>query len=117
MKTDFTVAASSLNTYWATDLIHRLLHIPAVADDEVGHVADSYTESLELAQHNASWTPFNSHTVQYFALEAYANEVAMPGQGCTGEPVEEDHDHDHGTATSSAPTACHTHADGVEHCE
>lgn len=100
------------------DLLHRLWHVPSVSGNgSIDHFADSYTDCIELAYHNASWAPFNTHTLQYFALEAYANEVALPGQGCTGEaPAEEDDDHSAGTATTSAPTECHTHADGTEHC-
>lgn len=100
------------------DLLHRLWHVPSISGNgSIDHYADSYTDCVELAYHNASWAPFNTHTLQYFALEAYANEVAAPGVGCTGEaPADEGDDHSTGTATTSAPTECHTHADGTEHC-
>lgn len=111
-----TTRADSTFLY-LVDLLHRLWHVPVISDETVSHYADSYSECTELAYHNATWAPFNTHTLQYFALEAYANEVAAPGQGCTGEPTPEEDDHSGSSATTSAPAACHTHADGTEHCE
>lgn len=71
---DYTVAGSSPSYYWATDLVHRLYHVPTVADEEVGHVADDYNDCLELAKTNSTWAPYNTHTLQYFMAEVFANE-------------------------------------------
>ena len=84
---------------------------------------------LALAQTNSSMTPFNTHSLQYFLLDAWAFEVAAPGVGCNGE-VPEPEEAAHAatstaadavggalaTATASAAQDCHTHADGTLHC-
>ena len=107
-----TIANASASYFFGTDLIHRMYHLPGLSDSEVSHYADSYNDCLELAQTNSSWAPFNTHTIQYFVAEAYANEIAAPGVGCTGEaPADEDHDdHAHAsttpTATASAAASC-----------
>ena len=74
-------------------------------------------------------TPFNTHSLQYFLLDAWAFEVAAPGVGCNGEvPEPEEAAHTatstaadavggaSATATASAAQDCHTHADGTLHC-
>lgn len=69
MLPGYTVANSSASYYFATDLIHRLYHIPQISDAEVEHYADSYQECLELAANNATWAPYNTHTIQYFVAD------------------------------------------------
>lgn len=92
--------------------MHRLYHVPLVGEDEVGHYADGYSELLELAAGaNHTDAARNSQSLSYFALEAYAYDIAVPGEGCAGKVVEEEHDHDHddgGSATSSASGATAT---------
>ncbi|ORY67941.1 putative peptidase family-domain-containing protein [Leucosporidium creatinivorum] len=115
----------------ATDLLHRMTHIPSITYHHVGHHADTYPGVLELASNNDTNAAFNQNTFQYYAIDAYARDVAYPPHGCVGAnatlPVE-DHDHDHAstssalpsataTATSTAAESCHTHADGEVHCE
>lgn len=56
----FEIATGKLATYFATDLMHRLFHIPTIGENEekgengeelgVGHHADTYAEMLELAK-------------------------------------------------------------------
>ncbi|KAF2868272.1 putative peptidase family-domain-containing protein [Massariosphaeria phaeospora] len=94
----YTVANSNTNFYFASDLLHRLLHIPQVGEGIVEHYAEDYPEVLELAENTPSEAVKNSDTLQYFALEAYAYDIALPGEGCPGKY----------TATSEAPVASAT---------
>lgn len=99
----YTVANGALNHYFAADLLHRLYHVTSIGEGAAEHYADTYTECLELAQANASEAVRNSHTLQYFALDVYAVDVALPGEGCTGKPDEEaEHSHAAPAATSSS---------------
>ncbi|KAJ5014135.1 Major allergen Asp f 2 [Colletotrichum sp. SAR 10_99] len=121
----YNVANSKLNTFWATDLLHRAFHVPTVSLGQVEHYAEDYAEVLDLAKNNASLSVVDSDALQYFAIDVWAYDIAAPGVGCSGE-LEEEHDHDTpaptttaaapAATTSSAPQECHTHADGVEHC-
>ncbi|OBT46711.1 hypothetical protein VE00_02597 [Pseudogymnoascus sp. WSF 3629] len=108
----FDMATGRTNDYWAADLMHRLYHVPLVGEDEVGHYADGYSELLELATgSNRTDAARNSASLSYFALEAYAYDISVPGEGCAGKVVEEEHDHDHdhdASATSSAAGAAAT---------
>jgi len=140
---NYTVIDSSPSFYWSTDLIHRMYHVPGISDDSVTHHADSYEECLELAHHNASLAPYNTHTLQYFASHVYAVEIAKGGAACIGSTPDshghsQDHDHDQVSSvapasstlaiapvatsasppstTSSAAESCHTHAGGELHC-
>jgi len=79
------VANGATNFYWASDLLHRLLHIPKVGEGVVEHYAGEYDEVLELAKTHSHEAVRNSDTLQYFALEAYAFDVALPGEGCAGK--------------------------------
>lgn len=92
----YDVANGATNTYWASDLLHRLLHIPKVGEGVVEHysTAPKYPGVLELAENNPAWAVRNSDSLQYFALEAYAHDIALPGVGCAGHyvPVPESED-------------------------
>ncbi|KAM6514513.1 Prenylated Rab acceptor protein 1 [Fusarium solani] len=120
----YTVAASKLNTYWATDLMHRILHVPTVSEEVVDHFASAYTEVTALAKKDPSQSVIDSNTLQFFAIDVYAYDIAAPGVGCTGEPVEEEEKKEASkttgaatpSATKEAPKECHTHDDGVVHC-
>jgi hypothetical protein len=85
----YTVAGGPLASYFASDLIHRLFHADKIGEGTVFHYADTYTECLDLARDSPEYAVRNAHTLQYFALDVYAYDIAVPGQGCTGEPVEE----------------------------
>lgn len=81
----WTVANGATNFYWAGDLLHRLLHMPAVGEGHVEHYSvGKYPGVLELAKTNSSYSVKDSDTLQYFALEVYAHDIAVPGVGCVG---------------------------------
>jgi hypothetical protein len=82
----YNVANGATNTYWASDLLHRLLHIPKVGEGVVEHYTTEakYPGVISLAKENATYAVRNSDTLQYFALEVYAHDVAVPGIGCSG---------------------------------
>jgi len=66
--------------------------MPPIGQNWVDHFADGYDEVIELAASNKSVSTRDSETLQYFALEAYAFDIVVPGVGCPGE---HDHEHDH----------------------
>ncbi|KAF2279793.1 zincin [Westerdykella ornata] len=128
----YTVANSETNIYWASDLVHRLFHVPKIGEGVVEHYADGYEGALELAKTKPEETVRNSETLQYFALEAYAFDIAVPGEGCLGKvdpkprtseapatetPTPTATALQAPSATSDAPKECHTHSDGVVHCD
>jgi hypothetical protein len=86
----YTVAGGPLASFFASDLIHRLFHTDQIGEGTVFHYADTYQECLDLARENPDEAVRNAHSLQYFALDVYAYDIAVPGQGCTGEPVEEE---------------------------
>ncbi|KAJ0160195.1 Major allergen Asp f 2, partial [Colletotrichum tanaceti] len=121
----YNVANSQLNTFWATDLLHRAFHVPLISEGVVAHYAEDYADALALAKNNASLSVVDSDALQYFAIDVWAYDIAAPGVGCSGELHEEEEEHTEeptptsttaAAATSSAPQECHTHADGVLHC-
>ncbi|KAJ5231291.1 uncharacterized protein N7469_005879 [Penicillium citrinum] len=125
----YTVAGSETNTFWAADLLHRLYHMPSFGQNWIDHFADGYEEVVDQAIENATLSTRDSETLQYFALEVYAYDIAIPEEGCPGKP------HTHDKETSSQPTSasakitaeapstindvpknCHTHDGGELHC-
>ncbi|KAH8724452.1 putative peptidase family-domain-containing protein [Phaeosphaeriaceae sp. PMI808] len=82
----YNVANGATNFYWASDLLHRLLHIPKVGEGVVEHYGaeGKYPGVISLAKTNATYAVRNSDTLQYFALEVYAHDIAVPGVGCPG---------------------------------
>ncbi|RMZ91262.1 hypothetical protein DV736_g1483, partial [Chaetothyriales sp. CBS 134916] len=119
----YTVATSPTNTFWASDLMHRLYHIPAMGWGYIEHFAEDYDEVLELAANETSTdSTHDSDTLQYFALEVYAYEVAVPGEGCPGNTTESEGSSATPTEpqttsqTVSVPAGCHTHEGGELHC-
>jgi hypothetical protein len=101
-----------LASYFASDLIHRLFHADKIGEGTVFHYVDTYTECLDLARESPEYAVRNAHTLQYFALDVYAYDIAVPGQGCTGEPVEEEETES--TATSSSASASPSSTSGAE---
>jgi hypothetical protein len=79
----YTVSQSPTNTFWATDLLHRVFHVPQISEDAVHHYAEDYDGVLELAKTNPEKSALDSDTLIYFAIDVYAREVAAPGEGCT----------------------------------
>jgi hypothetical protein len=100
----YTIANNKLATYFAADLMHRLFHTTKIGEGAAEHYADTYSECLELAQNNSAEAVRNTHSLQYFALDVYAMEVALPGEGCTGTPAEEE-DGSHAAASASSASA------------
>lgn len=80
----YTVAGSETNTYFGSDLIHRLFHMPAFGENYVEHFAENYAGALELARTNATFATHDSDILQYFALDVYAYDITIPGVGCPG---------------------------------
>jgi len=82
----YDVANGATNTYWGSDLLHRLLHVPKVGEGVVEHYGHEgkYPGVLALAKENSTYAVRNSDSLQYFALEVYAHDVAVPGVGCAG---------------------------------
>ncbi|KAL8403242.1 hypothetical protein RB594_008488 [Gaeumannomyces avenae] len=125
----YTVAAGKLNLYWAADLMHRIFHLEPVGEGAVEHYADSHAECLAIAKSDPSKAVRNTYSLQYFALDAYAYDVVMPGEGCPGrsssasssapapaQPPATTTAAVSPTKTSTAGAECHTHSDGVVHC-
>jgi hypothetical protein len=102
----YKVASSKLNTYWATDLVHRVLHVPDISEGKVEHFSEGYAEALVLAKEEPELSGFDSDVLQYFAIDVWAYDIAAPGVGCTGEPDEEAEAEEKPTnTTSDVPSA------------
>lgn len=106
----YTVAGGALASFFASDLIHRLFHTDKIGEGTVFHYADTYDECLQLAVEAPEEAVRNAHTLQYFALDVYAYDIANPGQGCTGEPVveEEEETADASSSVTSSAAAATT---------
>lgn len=114
----YSVSTHRDNLFWATDLLHRIWHTDSLGQGVVGHYADTYDDCLELAQTNSSQAVRNSATLRLYALDVWAYDISIPGEGCT-EP-EDAQSTGTVTATPSTQTGsgseCHTHANGETHC-
>lgn len=103
----YTVASGELNFYYASDLMHRIFHLPSISWGVVDHWADEYADCLELARTTPSDAVRNTHSLQYFALDVYAYDLSLPGEGCSGASVSTTATAtttDTATETSDAPT-------------
>lgn len=103
----YDIANGKLNTQFGIDLIHRLFHVPTVGEGVAEHYADSYAECLKLAVDNPAEAVRNTHSLQYFALDVYAYDIALPGDGCTGK-LKEAQTSSAGGAAAPATTATPT---------
>lgn len=65
--------------------MHRLFHLPSIGLGKIEHYADDHADCLNLAKNNATFAPYNTHSLQYFANHVYAVEVAQGGEACVGE--------------------------------
>ena len=104
----YTVANGALNFYFASDLIHRIFHMPSQGEGVVDHYADDYNECVELALTSPEDTVRNTHTLQYFALDVYAYDIALPGDVCTGKVESEQKESEVVSATTAEPAASTT---------
>ena len=80
----WTVAEGETNAYFASDLMHRLYHMPAFGDGFVEHFTEDYAQVLALRVDNATFAIRDSDVLQYFALDVYAFDIILPGVGCPG---------------------------------
>ncbi|KAK3064390.1 hypothetical protein LTS18_007597 [Coniosporium uncinatum] len=87
----YTVAGSPTNYFWASDLLHRVYHVPKISEGIVEHYSEDYQGVLTLAQEQPELSARDSDALQYFALDVYAFDISVPGIGCTGQapPPEE----------------------------
>lgn len=114
----YDVANGATNFYWASDLLHRLLHVPQVGEGVVEHYGDAsdYPGVLKLAKENSTYAARNSDTLQYFALEVYAHDIAVPGVGCPGTYTLTATEDSHPAPTSSESTTTAAATNAVEAC-
>jgi hypothetical protein len=78
------VTGSKLNAYWATDLMHRLFHVPTISEGIVDHYAHGYSDLLDVAKKQPEKSGVDTDTLQYFAIDVWAYDIAAPGVGCSG---------------------------------
>lgn len=105
----YTVAESPLNAYWATDLLHRVFHLPKIAEGVLDHFSEDYAGVLKLARTEPEKSAIDTDALQYFAIDAYAFDIAAPGVGCTGQlPEEEEEEEDQATSATSVPAGSPT---------
>lgn len=110
----YTVAGSPTNTFWATDLLHRVLHIPAISEEIVDHYAEDYADALRQAKEEPEKSGHDSDVLQMFAVDAWAYDIAAPGIGCTGEMEEEEEaESEAASSTSSSAPSATSGADSV----
>lgn len=139
----YNVREHSRLLYWGSDLLHRLFHVPAFGQEYIDHYSEGYEGIIESAANNSPNSTHDSDGLQYFALDVYAYDIILPGEGCPGPsgppstetssaPAASSTDASSATAsaTSSAtatsaesaasetalPDNCHTHSDGAVHC-
>ncbi|WRT64462.1 uncharacterized protein IL334_001394 [Kwoniella shivajii] len=66
--------------------LHRLLHLPIASGGLLKDVVDSAHDAVELAKGvNATQSIHNIHSIQYYALDVYASDILLPGEGCLGD--------------------------------
>ncbi|KZF23734.1 zincin [Xylona heveae TC161] len=100
----YTVSQAPNTAYFASDLLHRIYHMPRISENVVDHYADTYEEVLELAQTKPQLAVRNSATLRYFALDVFAWDVALPREGCSGVGEVDGGEGDHGHAGHAAAT-------------
>jgi hypothetical protein len=99
------VAGGKSAAFFAADLLHRIYHTDKMGEGVVGHYADTYDEVLELAKTTPAEAVRNSASLRYFALDVYAYDISVPGEGCTGESSHEGGEAGHGAAAGAATPA------------
>lgn len=108
----FTLATGDIASYWATDLLHRSLHMPSIGSDAAEHAAEGYSESVELAAKDPEAAAKNSDSLMLFAFDVFVRTHLDP-QGCVGEATEESKSED--DAHSADAHAGHDHGNEHEH--
>ncbi|KAH6662275.1 putative peptidase family-domain-containing protein [Halenospora varia] len=140
----YTVASGKDAQWFGADLLHRLYHTQKIAEGTVDHYADTQEEILSLAIQSPGEAVRNSATLRHFAVEVYAYDIAVPGEGCSGtltvssavsaSPTVSQSSTPaatmqgevttsafqvasvSATTVKSATTECHTHGTGEVHC-
>ena len=108
------MAEYDLSYYFSSDLLHRLYHVPAFGDGHVQHYTQGYAEVLTQAQEHPERATHDSDVLQYFALEVYAYDIAVPGVGCPGTlPTQTSAAAEHNS--SDIATASSAHASSAHH--
>jgi hypothetical protein len=64
--------------------MHRVFHVSRISEGAVEHYADDHASVLELEQTESKKSVVDSDTLQYFAIEAWALDIAVPGVECLG---------------------------------
>ena len=80
----YNVRQYSRLIFWASDLLHRMYHLPEIGQGYIDHYAEGYEGIIEAAASGSPNTTRDSDGLQYFALEAYAYDIIAPGVGCPG---------------------------------
>lgn len=86
----YDVSTGQNAVFWSADFLHRLWHTDTVGQSSVDHYADTYDECLELANESPEEAVRNSASLRLYALEVYAYDITLPGQGCSGDSDDED---------------------------
>jgi len=81
----YTVVNSPTSQFFAADLLHRVFHLPRISEGIVKHFAHDYPAMMDLAKTGPEEAVINSDTLQHFAVDVYAYDIASPNQGCTGK--------------------------------
>lgn len=76
---------NNINKYWALDLVHRSLHLPAIGQG-LGkeNLAGDHSEILQLAQKSPKEAVRNAHTLQAFAFQVVSRSSKHP-EGCVAQ--------------------------------
>lgn len=78
----YNVASYKTNVFSASDLVHRFFYVPKVSKLVIDHFTNSFKKCLKFVKTNSTFVVRNT---KFFALEAYAYDVAVPELGCPGE--------------------------------
>lgn len=81
---DYTVSQTSRLIFWASDMLHRLFHLPSIGRGYIEHYTAGWCGAIEAAAQGNPNVTHDSDVLQYYALEAYAYDIAVPGEGCPG---------------------------------
>ena len=101
----YNVAESSRLIFWASDMMHRLFHLPTLGYGYIEHFADGYEEIVTASENDNEQITHDTDALQYFALEAYAHDIAVPGEGCPGPALEDLPETESSSSSSSSPSS------------
>lgn len=58
--------------------------MPAFGQEYIDHYSEGYEGIIESAANNSPNSTHDSDGLQYFALDVYAYDIILPGEGCPG---------------------------------